>query len=112
MLWSAALMPFSEIIGQDRALGALRSALSRGALHHAYLFAGPPGVGKGTAARLLAQAANCEAPIGDGGAAKDASPPYPRSLRARLIRLPLRSPPMRAAGAFHAARSRAGRTPT
>jgi len=55
-------MPFSELIGQDRALGHLRSALARGALHHAYLFGGPQGVGKGTAARLLAQAGNCEAP--------------------------------------------------
>src|SRR5574337_1191110 len=54
-------MPFSEIIGQERALDPLRAALARGALHHAYLFAGPPCVGKGTAARLLAQAANCEA---------------------------------------------------
>jgi DNA polymerase-3 subunit delta' len=54
-----APMPFSEIIGQDRAIGALRSALARGALHHAYLFGGPAGVGKATAARRLAQAANC-----------------------------------------------------
>ena len=53
-------MPFSEVIGQDRAIGAVRTALARGALHHAYLFGGPAGVGKGTAARLLAQAANCE----------------------------------------------------
>jgi DNA polymerase-3 subunit delta' len=57
-------MPFSELISQDRALSPLRSALRRGALHHAYLFGGPEGVGKGRAARLLAQAANCE-----GGAA-------------------------------------------
>ncbi|GEJ59146.1 DNA polymerase III subunit delta' [Anaeromyxobacter diazotrophicus] len=62
-------MPFSELIGQDRALGALRAALSRGALHHAYLFAGPEGVGKGTAARLLAQAANCEGGAASGSAA-------------------------------------------
>ena len=55
-------MPFSEIIAQDRALAPLRSALRRGALHHAYLFGGPEGVGKARAARLLAQAANCEAP--------------------------------------------------
>src|SRR5512136_2863924 len=58
-------MPFSEIIGQDRAVDALRAALRRGGLHHAYLFAGPEGVGKGTAARLLAQAANCERNDGD-----------------------------------------------
>jgi DNA polymerase-3 subunit delta' len=55
-------MPFAEIIGQERALDPLRAALARGALHHAYLFAGPAGVGKATAARLLAQAANCERP--------------------------------------------------
>jgi DNA polymerase III subunit delta' len=58
-------MPFSEILGQDRAVQALRAALRRGALHHAYLFAGPEGVGKGTTARLLAQAANCAADDGD-----------------------------------------------
>lgn len=58
-------MGFSEIIGQDRAIGGLRSALRRSALHHAYLFAGPEGVGKATAARLLAQAANCDRASGD-----------------------------------------------
>jgi DNA polymerase III subunit delta' len=58
-------MPFSELIGQERALGALRSALARGALHHAYLFGGPEGVGKATAARLLAQSVNCEAAEAD-----------------------------------------------
>ena len=61
-------MPFSELQAQDRAVGALRAALRRGRLHHAYLLGGPEGVGKGTAARLLAQAANCEGPAlpGDG----------------------------------------------
>jgi DNA polymerase-3 subunit delta' len=72
-------MPFSELIGQDRALGALRSALARGALHHAYLFGGPEGVGKRTAARLLAQACNCEgapAPVGPrSGEPAPSSPP-------------------------------------
>ncbi len=53
-------MPFSEIIGQERAVDVLRGALRRGALHHAYLFAGPEGVGKATVARLFAQAANCD----------------------------------------------------
>ncbi len=53
-------MPFSELVAQDRAVGALRAALRRGALHHAYLFGGPPGTGKARAARVLAQAANCE----------------------------------------------------
>jgi DNA polymerase-3 subunit delta' len=53
-------MPFSELIAQDRALGALRGALRRAQLHHAYLFGGPAGTGKARAAVLLAQAANCE----------------------------------------------------
>ncbi len=66
-------MPFSELIAQDRALSPLRSALRRGALHHAYLFGGPGGVGKGRAARLLAQAANCEGGVaGPGGLRDDA----------------------------------------
>jgi DNA polymerase-3 subunit delta' len=61
-------MPFSDVIAQDRAVGALRAALRRGALHHAYLFGGPPGTGKGRAARVLAQAANCEGgTAGPGG---------------------------------------------
>lgn len=58
-------MPFAEIIGQDRAVVALRAALRRGGLHHAYLLAGPEGVGKGAVARLLAQAANCDRDDGD-----------------------------------------------
>ena len=66
-----ARMPFSEVIGQERALSSLRSALRRGALHHAYLFGGPEGASKGLAARLLAQAANCEAPAGPGGRRDD-----------------------------------------
>jgi DNA polymerase-3 subunit delta' len=64
-------MPFSELIGQDRALSPLRSALRRGALHHAYLFGGPEGVGKGRAARLLAQAANCEGGVAGPGGLRD-----------------------------------------
>jgi len=64
-------MPFSELIAQDRALLPLRSALRRGALHHAYLFGGPEGVGKARAARLLAQAANCEGGAGAAGLRDD-----------------------------------------
>jgi len=64
-------MPFSELIAQDRALSPLRSALRRGALHHAYLFGGPDGVGKGRAARLLAQAANCEGGVQGPGGLRD-----------------------------------------
>jgi DNA polymerase-3 subunit delta' len=65
-------MPFSELIAQDRALASIRSALRRGALHHAYLFGGPEGTGKARAAVLLAQAANCEGGVaGPGGLRED-----------------------------------------
>lgn len=53
--------PWSELVGQERAVRLLRRALARGQPHHAYLFAGPPGVGKELLARIFAQAANCEA---------------------------------------------------
>jgi DNA polymerase-3 subunit delta' len=58
-------MPWDEIAGQERAVRLLRSALSRGQPHHAYLVAGPRGVGKELLARLFAQAANCEAAEAD-----------------------------------------------
>ena len=48
-----------NIIGQDRAKTALSQALSEGRTSHAYLFAGPPHVGKATAALEFAQALNC-----------------------------------------------------
>src|SRR3954471_1295204 len=55
-------MPWDEISGQEGSVSFLRAALARGRAHHAYLFAGPKGVGKELLARLFAQAANCEAP--------------------------------------------------
>jgi DNA polymerase-3 subunit delta' len=65
-------MPFSEVIAQDRAVGALRAALRRGALHHAYVCGGPPGTGTARAARVFAQAANCEGgQEGPGGFRED-----------------------------------------
>ncbi len=51
---------FSEIVGQDHVSTTLRTAVERGRVAHAYLFCGPRGVGKTTAARVLAMALNCE----------------------------------------------------
>ncbi len=51
---------FSQLVGQSHVSRALSSALSRGRLHHAYLFTGTRGVGKTTIARILAKCLNCE----------------------------------------------------
>src|SRR5213083_2538535 len=50
---------FSELIVQDHVAAALRGAVAQGRTAHGYLFAGPRGVGKTTAARVLAMALNC-----------------------------------------------------
>jgi DNA polymerase-3 subunit delta' len=52
-------MPFSQIVGQDRAIRSLRSSLRKGAISHAYLFFGPEGIGKKLTAFGLAKAVNC-----------------------------------------------------
>lgn len=41
-------------LGNDEAHAAFRAAMTSGALHHAWLFAGPEGVGKGSFARIAA----------------------------------------------------------
>jgi len=52
-------MPFSQIIGQAKALSLLGRALNGGRLAHGYLFTGPEGVGKSAAARALAAKLLC-----------------------------------------------------
>ena len=48
-----------QVIGQSRAVTLLQRGLEKGRLAHAYLFTGPPHVGKMTLAINLAQALNC-----------------------------------------------------
>jgi DNA polymerase-3 subunit gamma/tau len=50
---------FSELFGQDAVVQTLCNALNAGTFGQAYLFSGLRGVGKTTAARLLAKAVNC-----------------------------------------------------
>lgn len=42
------------ILGQERAIGILRAAAASGRVHHAWIFSGPPGVGKRTTAEAFA----------------------------------------------------------
>lgn len=51
-----------EIIGHDWAVALLRRSLAAGRVGHAYLFSGPPHIGKTKLALALAQALNCEQP--------------------------------------------------
>ena len=50
---------FDEVVGQQAVTRTLRNALASGRLAHAFVFAGPRGVGKTTTARILARALNC-----------------------------------------------------
>src|ERR1043166_7029904 len=50
---------FDAVVGQDAITRTLRNALAADRIAHAYLFAGPRGVGKTTTARLLARALLC-----------------------------------------------------
>ena len=51
---------FDDIAGQPHITTTLKNAVSQGRIAHAYIFAGPRGVGKTTTARILAKALNCE----------------------------------------------------
>lgn len=57
---------FSEIALQEHVSETLKTAVLRGRVAHAYLFSGPRGVGKTTAARVLAMALNCPERAEDG----------------------------------------------
>ncbi|MSQ41941.1 MAG: DNA polymerase III subunit gamma/tau [Dehalococcoidia bacterium] len=53
---------FDELVGQEPVTTTLRNAVRAGAPAHAYLFSGPRGTGKTSAARIMARAVNCPTP--------------------------------------------------
>ena len=52
---------FEEVVGQESVARTLRGGILQGRMAHAYLFAGPRGVGKTSMARIFSKAINCPA---------------------------------------------------
>ena len=50
---------FADLVGQDAVVRTLTSAIESGKIAHAYLFSGPRGSGKTSAAKIMARCLDC-----------------------------------------------------
>ena len=50
---------FDDVVSQDHVSKTLQNSIKNGRISHAYIFAGPRGVGKTTSARIFAKSLNC-----------------------------------------------------
>ena len=60
-------MPLKDIFCQEKAVASLEQAYDSGKVAHAYIFAGPDGVGKFTTAKEFAKLLLCKNPVKKGG---------------------------------------------
>ncbi len=77
------MIGFRDILGQERAVARLQSALAADRLPHALLLTGPKGVGRRTTARVLSATLLCDQPV---------EQPNGRAIDALDADAPLREP--------------------
>lgn len=57
---------FSDLVGQEHIATTLTNAITKGRISQGYLFTGTRGIGKTSAARILAKALRCTKPVRPG----------------------------------------------